>query len=67
MSKPLESLEAYQKLDEIMQLSRKAVHEAQEESRRQGVPNVYSINGHIYYELPNGQLSLKKPAADGSA
>lgn len=38
-----------------------AVHAAQEESRRMGVPNVYSINGHIYYELPDGTLSLGDP------
>lgn len=26
-----------------------------------GIPNVYSINGRIYYELPNGELSLEDP------
>ena len=34
---------------------------AQEESRRLGVPNVYSIDGQLYYELPNGELSLTDP------
>ena len=32
-----------------------AVREAQEESRRLGVPNVYEINGVTHYELPNGE------------
>ena len=34
---------------------------AQEENRRNGVPNVYSINGFLYYELPNGELSRTDP------
>jgi len=48
-------------LDEIMKIGRRAVHEAQEESRRLGVPNVYSINGFLYYELPSGELSRTDP------
>ena len=38
-----------------------ATARAQEESRRLGVPNVYEINGHTYYELPDGTLSLEDP------
>lgn len=38
-----------------------AVREAQEESRRMGVPNVYTINGIIHYELPNGELTTEDP------
>ncbi len=52
------------KLDDILRIGRKAAYNAQCESRRLGVPNVYSINGHIYYELPNGQLSLEDPYVD---
>jgi hypothetical protein len=37
------------------------VRKAQEESRRLGVPNVYSINGTIYYERPDGTLSTEDP------
>jgi hypothetical protein len=41
---------------------RSAVRKAQEESRRLGVPNVYSINGILHYELPNGELTTVPPA-----
>ena len=43
-----------------------AVLRAQEESRRLGVPNVYSHLGRVYYELPNGELSLSDPLAEKS-
>lgn len=46
---------------EFIRIGREAVRDAQEESRRLGVPNVYFINGHTYYELPNGELSLEDP------
>ena len=39
----------------------RAVREAQEESRRLGVPNVYSYGGVIYYEQPDGTLSTEDP------
>ena len=55
------SPESRRKFDDILRIARQAGHNAQAESRRLGVPNVYSINGHIYYELPNGQLSLEDP------
>ena len=44
-----------------MRIGGRAVHEAQEENRRLGIPNVYSINGILYYELPNGELSRTDP------
>ncbi len=50
---------------EFIRIGRRAVKRAQEESRRLGVPNVYSINGMLYYELPNGELSRTDPY-DGS-
>ncbi|WP_425397586.1 hypothetical protein [Aeoliella sp.] len=55
------SAETYAKIDDFMRIARTAVVKAQQESRRRGVPNVYSINGRIYYELPNGELSLEDP------
>ena len=38
-----------------------AVREVQEENRRLGVPNVYTINGVIHYELPDGSLTTEDP------
>ena len=45
----------------MVRIGNRAVQRAQEESRRLGVPNVYSINGFLYYELPNGELSREDP------
>jgi len=57
------------RLDKLSQLAKKAITEAREESRRMGVPNVSEIDGRVYYELPNGELSLEDPYVDpeGSA
>ncbi len=49
------------RLEEIVKIGRRAVREAQEESRKLGIPNVYSINGFLYYELPSGELSRTDP------
>lgn len=54
-------LATYQKVRELMRIGSLAVHEAQQENRRLGIPNVYSINGILYYELPNGELSREDP------
>jgi hypothetical protein len=39
----------------------------QDENRRLGIPNVYSINGIVYYELPNGELSREDPYKEQTA
>jgi len=66
---PEKTAEAYARLDELIRLGSIAVQGAIEESRRMGVPNVYEFNGRVYYELPNGELSLEDPYVDpeGSA
>jgi len=51
-------------LDRLIQVGREAVRGAQEESRRPGVSNVYSLDGKSFHELPSGELSLTPP--DGS-
>lgn len=40
-----------------------AVREVQDENRRLGVPNVYTINGVIHYELPDGTLTTEESLA----
>ena len=57
-------IETYERIDEFLRIASTAVAKAQEESRRLGVPNVYSINDRIYYELPSGELSLNDPYVD---
>ena len=55
------SFEFYLECEEIVRIAKAGARKAQEESRRLGVPNVYSINGFLYYELPNGELSREGP------
>ncbi|MBD3334614.1 MAG: hypothetical protein GF355_03775 [Candidatus Eisenbacteria bacterium] len=50
------SLKTYRRAAELLRIGRRAVRKAQEESHRLGVPNVYSHNGRLYYELPDGRL-----------
>jgi hypothetical protein len=57
---PLEA-DTYARVDELVRVGRRAVAKAQEENRRRGVPNVYSINGLLYYELPSGELTTSDP------
>ena len=39
----------------------KAVHMAQEENRRLGIPNVYVLNGKLVWQLPDGTVTSVKP------
>lgn len=47
--------------DKITRIGNRAVKKVQEENRRKGIPNVYSINGKIVFELSNGQLTTDSP------
>ena len=62
MSKDELSLETYKESVEFLRIANRAAKKAQEENRKKGIPNVYSFNGHIYYELPNGDLTERGPA-----
>lgn len=46
---------------DIIMIGNKAVKEAQEKSLRRGVPNVYSKNGVLYFQLPDGTITTKIP------
>jgi hypothetical protein len=67
MSNPRLPVEFYEELDELVRIGRRAIDQAQEENRRKGVPNVYSINRILYYELPSGELSRPDPWDEKSA
>ena len=66
MGKDELSLEAYKQTREFLRIGNRAVKKAQEENRKMGIPNVYSYNGHIYYELPNGELTKEDPLKNWS-
>ena len=55
------SPETYKRAREMLRIGNRAVKKAQEENRKKGIPNVYDINGHLYYELPNGELTREYP------
>jgi hypothetical protein len=59
------SAETYAAIDEIVRIGNRAVAKAQENNRRLGVPNVYSINGRLYYETSTGELSVTDPIDNG--
>lgn len=65
IEKPLLTAETYATIDELIRLGSIAVAQAQDDSRRLGIPNVYSINGRIYYETPAGELSATDPYTNG--
>lgn len=43
--------------DKILRLGNIAVKKAQENNLKNGIPNVYCINGKIVFELPNGEFT----------
>ncbi len=60
-------VETYRESIEIRRIGSRAVRKAQEENRRLGVPNVYSHNGSLYYELPNARLTTVDPFGDSDS
>jgi hypothetical protein len=61
MIKPSINPDTIKRGEELIRIGQLGVRKAQEENRRLGIPNVYSINGILYYELPNGELSREDP------
>ncbi|MGN0030887.1 MAG: hypothetical protein ACI37Q_02910 [Candidatus Gastranaerophilaceae bacterium] len=45
--------------EKLLKLGNRAVKKAQENNRKNGIPNVYCINGKIIFELPNGELTTQ--------
>lgn len=64
MNDKLKDIGIFHEALEIQRIGNRAVRLAQDESRRLGIPNVYCLNGPIFYELPSGELSLNDPYID---
>jgi hypothetical protein len=60
----LDSPETYQTASYYINLFSKAVREAKEINRQNGLPNDFVINGKRFYELPNGDIVTENPLAD---
>ena len=54
------SLETYERMTEFVRIGNRAVREAQKENHRLGLPNIYSRNGKIIYEMPGGEITVKE-------
>lgn len=52
-------LQTYRQGMEFARIASRAVEKAKAENRRLGIPNVYTINGRLYYEKPNGELTTE--------
>ena len=59
--KKIENLEVYQKGFEIESIGNQAVIHAINENKELGIPTVFSVNGTILYEHPNGEISTDTP------
>ena len=46
---------------QMLKVGNRAVKKAQEENRRAGLPSVYSKNKKLYFELPDGTITMKNP------
>lgn len=51
----------FERTAEITKIGNRAVRKVQEENRKRGIANVYAKQGHIYYQLPNGEITTRKP------
>ncbi len=45
--------------EKLLKLGNRAIKKAQENNRKNGIPNVYSLNGKIIFELPNGEITTQ--------
>lgn len=57
----LDDIEIYQRAFEIQKIGNEAVRRVLKENKEKKIPIVFSRNGIIYYELPNGEITTKSP------
>lgn len=51
--------------DTIQQIGNDAVRKAQRSNLEKGIPNVYSKNGVLYFQLPDGTITMDNPLEKG--
>ena len=51
----------YQRAFEIQEIGNEAVKKVLKENKEKGIPIVFSKDGIIYYELPNGEITTESP------
>ncbi|HIS37671.1 TPA: hypothetical protein IAC10_13785 [Candidatus Scatousia excrementigallinarum] len=45
--------------EKLLKIGNRAIKKAQENNRKKGISNVYSINGKIVFQLPNGDITTQ--------
>lgn len=49
----------YQEMIEILTIFTKAVRKAQAENRKLGLPNVFCDGERVFYQLPDGRITIR--------
>ncbi len=57
----MNDLELYRIGSEISEIGQRAINKVKAENKKLGVPLVYSRNGKIYYEMPDGTVTNRSP------
>ncbi|MFB6318657.1 MULTISPECIES: hypothetical protein [unclassified Saccharicrinis] len=57
----MDDLEVFQIGVEIEKIGNEAIKTVKKENRKMGIPLVFSRNGEIYYELPDGSVTKESP------
>lgn len=57
----MDDLEVFQIGVEIEKIGNEAIKTVKNENRKMGIPLVFSRNGEIYYELPDGSVTKESP------
>lgn len=52
-------LRIYKNLIDVMSRAYDASHKVLEENKRLGIPSPFSLDGRIYYLMPDGRIVLK--------
>lgn len=60
--KSLNNPTIYKETLDIIRIGNIAVQKAKAENKKMGIPNVFGKNGVVYYELPDGSITRKRPA-----
>ena len=54
-------MEVLRETVELKRVGTQSAREAQAENRQLGIPNAYSRNGTLYFELPDGTITQEDP------
>ena len=53
--------ETYELTLKIARIGSRALREAHEENHRQGLPNIFTRNKKLYFEMPDGTITTDNP------